>query len=121
MNEQQIQQAEETLRQAMEVSDTEALQVLLADNLLFTNHFGSLVSKHEDLQTHSSGELKIESVKLSNQQIQLHESFAVVSVEAQILAVFGARRADGVFMFTRVWVEREGGLHVVAGHVCQKG
>ncbi|MCL6484569.1 MAG: nuclear transport factor 2 family protein, partial [Janthinobacterium lividum] len=41
----QVLDAEERLRLAMLASDVAALNILLADQLLFTNHLGHLLSK----------------------------------------------------------------------------
>ena len=43
---------EERLERAMRTSDVLVLDELLADDLLFTNHQGLVVSKQEDLEVH---------------------------------------------------------------------
>jgi hypothetical protein len=47
-----ILELEERLRFAMCNSDIDELDNLLADNLIFTNHLGQVVSKTEDLESH---------------------------------------------------------------------
>lgn len=52
LNEAQVLNAEERLRLAMMDSDVAQLTLLLADDLLFTNHLGHLLSKQADLAAH---------------------------------------------------------------------
>lgn len=53
----QISAVEERLRLAMLVSDCKSLDDLISPDLVFTNHFGQVFGKHDDLQTHRSGAL----------------------------------------------------------------
>ena len=112
--------AEESLRLAMLNSDIAQLKKLISDDLLFTNHFGVVVTKEEDINIHQRGILKFNDIRLSNQNIKIHPQFAVVSVEAKISAVFDNQPANGNFMFTRVWSNQSEGLKVIAGQVTQK-
>ena len=47
-----IQQCEERLRSAMLRSDVEALDVLLANDLIFIDHQGRRIEKAQDLEAH---------------------------------------------------------------------
>lgn len=58
-NRMQIETCEERLRQAMLHSDVSTLDELLADDLLFTNHLGQLMTKQDDLKAHRTGMVKI--------------------------------------------------------------
>ncbi len=120
MDKQEILDAEEILRVAMVKSDIDQLQALISDDLLFTSHFGALVSKEDDIRVHQSGSLNFESIELSEHIIKLHLNFAAVSVQAEIKATFNGRPSDGSFMFTRIWSKQFGKLKVVAGHVSQR-
>jgi len=52
---QTIDQAEDALLAAMRVSDIEALDRLIGDNLRFTRPDGSVIDKRADLEAHRSG------------------------------------------------------------------
>ncbi len=60
-----IDAAEEQLRLAMLASDVESLDVLISLSLIFTSHFGSVISKRDDLDEHRSGALRFQTIELS--------------------------------------------------------
>ena len=114
----QILEIEERLRQAMLKSDVAELDTLIAPELIFTSYMGQLVSKQEDLAIHRSGILDFRELTPSEQQIQIHEGFSVVSVKIHIVGSYAGEEVDQSFRFTRVWaVSSVGTLQIVAGHV----
>lgn len=110
---------EERLRQAMLSSNTAELDKLLSSDLIFTNHFGIVVSKQDDINLHASGDLDIKELQLSDQKIKLVNDAAVVTTQADIIGSYQGMPANGSFRFTRVW-SRTTELHwqVVVGHAC---
>jgi hypothetical protein len=100
----EIADAESRLRVAMLNSDLPALNALLAPELMFTNHFGQLLGKDDDLAAHGSGKLKIEELIPSEQHIGLVGGVAIVSVRMQLKGSYDGNPAHGDFRFTRVWV-----------------
>lgn len=112
----EIQVAEEKLRVAMLCSDLAALDSLLSDKLIFTNHLGQVISKADDLDGHRKGDLNIQALSLSQQQILLVAELAIVSVHAAISGSFKGMPATGYFRFTRVWENKNSQWQVVAGH-----
>jgi hypothetical protein len=63
----QIAEAEDQLRTAMLSSDVAALNELLTEDLIFTNHLGQLLGKNDDLSAYRSGVLKIVRLEPSEQ------------------------------------------------------
>ncbi len=63
--EKQIVEAEKHLRIAMLQSDINALDELLAPELIFTNHLGQRLTKKDDLTAHQTGTLEIEVLEPS--------------------------------------------------------
>ena len=120
MENHEILDAEEQLRVAMVNSDIDQLSMLISDDLLFTTHYGALISKEDDIAIHKSGSLKFHSIELSSPRIKVHHNFSVVSVQAKIEAIVNGLPSNGIFMFTRVWSNQTGFLKVVAGHASQK-
>lgn len=94
---------EERLARAMRSSDVRVLDELLADDLLFTNHQGLVVSKQEDLDVHRSGLLKLDSLDASDRHIRLLGHVAIVSVRVQLAGRHAGTPFEGGFRFTRVW------------------
>lgn len=113
----QLIQLEERLRQAMLTSNISELDQLIAPELMFTNHFGMLVSKEQDLDMHRSGILQLTALEPSEQQIQLSEGFALVSVKMHLRGHYSGQAVDEQIRYTRVWaISSAGSLQIVAGH-----
>jgi Domain of unknown function (DUF4440) len=113
----QIIELEERLQQAMLQSNVAELDTLIAPELIFTNHFGQLVTKAEDLESHRSATLKFTALTPSDRQIQCHETFAIVSVLMHLQGTYNDAEFDQTIRFTRVWATSSmGSLQIVAGH-----
>ena len=61
-----VQALEERLRAAMVASNVEALDQLLADDLVFTTFLGEAISKADDLNAHRSGAFRIHGIDLQD-------------------------------------------------------
>ena len=117
--EENIIEAEEQLRKAMLNSDIDALNVLLAPELLFTNHFGQVITKSQDIEAHASGAFIIKGIVLTEKNILPRKDVVVVSVKAKIVGSYNENDSSGDFRFTRVWIPSpRGAWHVIAGHSC---
>ena len=113
----QIIESEERLRLAMLRSDVNALNELLAPELIFTNHLGQVLTKQDDLVAHQSGTLKVKVLTPSEQHIQLIGDVALVSVRAHIVGSYAGATSEADFRFTRVWtLSSNGTWQVVAAH-----
>lgn len=112
----EILKVEESLRLAMISSDTDALNELLSDNLVFTNHMGEILSKMDDLAAHKKGDFKISSLLLSDQIIKVSGDVVIVSVHAKIVGHYKGEATSGNFRFTRIWENLMNKWQVSAGH-----
>ncbi len=117
MTESEIVEAEERLRTAMLRSDLEMLDELLAPELIFTNHFGHVLGKEDDLAAHRSGLLRVKELEPSERVVLLLGDVAVVSVRMLLVGTYDGNAANGDFRFTRVWaLSPAKTLRVVAAH-----
>ena len=91
--------AEERLRLAMMASDVAVLNDLLADELLFTNHLGHLLSKHADLAAHEQRLLTITDLRASERHVRINGNVAVVSVRMQLTGSYHDVETHGDFRF----------------------
>lgn len=114
-----IEALEARLIEAMKTSNAAELQVLLADNLIFTNHLGHLVSKQADIDVHTSGELEVFSLETSAQLIELYGNTAIVSVVTDMSTELAGHMVLGLYRFTRVWHNNGSQWQVVAAHSSQ--
>lgn len=111
-----IVELEERLERAMRASDVLTLDELLADDLLFTNHQGLVVTKKEDLDVHRSGLLKLDSLDASDRRIQQLGNVAIVSVRVQLAGRHANTYFEGTFRYTRVWAVLGVRWRIVAAH-----
>lgn len=109
---------EERLERAMRHADVPVLDELLADDLVFTNHQGLVVTKQEDLAVHQSGLLKLDSIAASERSIRLLGQAAVVAVRVQLAGRHADQPFEATFRYTRVWAPRGAHWRVVAAHAC---
>ena len=113
----QILEAEERLRLGMLNSDVNILDELLAPELVFTNHFGQLLGKQDDLDAHQSGMLNIEVLTPSEQHIQLIGNVAIVTVRVHLVGSYAGVASDQNFRFTRIWtLSPSGSWRIIAAH-----
>ncbi len=100
-------------------SDVHALNELLAPELIFTNHLGQILTKQDDLLAHETKILKIETLTISEERIQLIGDTAIVNIRAYILGHYAGVTSANDFRFTRIWaLTASGTWHVVAAHSC---
>lgn len=116
MNQAQIVACEERLRKAMLSSNVEVLNELLADDLLFVNQFGQIVSKEADIEVHLSGNLKVTQIDFLDQKIRQMEKSAVTVTRVAISGTYGTESIAGELYYTRIWEYRNGNWQVVSCH-----
>jgi ketosteroid isomerase-like protein len=120
MNSTQILEVEERLRRAMLHNDIPVLDELIAPELLFTDHMGQRATKEDDLAFHRAGTLQVTRIEPSEQQIQMHPDFAVVSVLMHLTGFYAGASIDQRIRYTRVWaISSTGSLQIVAGHMSE--
>lgn len=119
MDTQQIQTAEARLLEAMKTSNVQELDALIADDLIFTSHTGQLLTKQDDVEAHSSGNIEIFTIESSEQKIKIDGDVAIVSVLLDISGSFYGSTEVGFYRFTRVWKNNGGNWQVIAAHSTQ--
>ena len=113
----QILEVEEQLRLAMLNSDVNALNELLAPELVYTNHLGQVLTKKDDLAAHESGMLEIKVLTPSDHHIQVIGNVAIVAVKVHLVGSYAGVTSDNIFRFTRVWtLSSQDTWHIVAAH-----
>jgi len=119
MDTQQIQTVEARLLEAMKTSNVQELDALIADDLIFTSHTGQLLTKQDDVEAHSSGNIEIFTIESSEQKIKVDGDVAIVSVLLDISGSFYGSTEVGFYRFTRVWKNNGGNWQVIAAHSTQ--
>jgi ketosteroid isomerase-like protein len=113
----EIRQHEEALRVAMLNSNVEALDSLIADDLIFVGPAGEIFSKQDDLALHRSGRQKLTSAEWRSVEISLRDQASVTSVTAALEGTFDGAAFSGHFRYCRLWVKAATGWQVLGGSV----
>lgn len=119
MDTQHIAVLENRLIEAMKTSNVQELDILLADDLIFTSHTGLLFTKQDDIDSHASGNIEIFSIAPSEQKIRIEGNVAIVSVLLEISGSFFGNTEVGFFRFTRVWKDHGSQWQIIAAHSTQ--
>ncbi|MGH6696567.1 nuclear transport factor 2 family protein [Sphingopyxis sp.] len=112
-----IEVCEERLRQGMLTSDVAALDELMSNQLIFTNHLGRRLSKSDDLAAHRSGALRIETIDPADEAvIRCLGNVATVCVGVDLAGSFDGSGFFGRFSYSRVWHFEQDRWQVVLAH-----
>ena len=110
---------EARLRSAQLAADVDALDALIADELLFTGPDGQLGTKTQDLAAHGSGVVRFREHLPEELRVRrVGSDVAVTALRARLAVEVAGTVVSGAYRYTRVWA-REGGeaWRVVGGHV----
>jgi len=119
----EIAAVEERLRAAQLSADVEALDALIADDLLFAGPDGELATKAQDLEAHRSGVVRFRRHEPQDLRVRpIGRDVAVASLRATLAVEVHGRLVEGMYRYTRVWAREAGGpWRVVAGQVSPVG
>jgi ketosteroid isomerase-like protein len=112
---------ESRLRAAQLDADVNALDQLIADELLFTGPDGSVSSKAQDLAAHASGVVKFTAHEPQELRIRrVGSDVAVTALRARLTVEVDGVVVEGDYRYTRVWARETGDdWRVVGGHVSE--
>lgn len=110
-----IVKVEKEIVMAMKNSDVKKLNELLHEELLFNIPNGQTITKALDIETYSSGNMRIDEIKSTEQEINLIGENAVVSVIVEIKGNYFDNPIDGKFKILRVWKLFNSQWKVIAG------
>ncbi len=113
----EIRQLEEALRIAMLSSDAEALEALIADDLIFVGPSGEVLGKQDDLALHRSGRQKVSMADWQLVEIAMHDQMAVALTTADLAGTFDGVAFSSRFRYCRFWGKRSGAWRVLGGSI----
>lgn len=106
---------ENQLIEAIKTSDLNSLHRMLHDDLLFIAPNGQTVTKEMDLASHRSGQMEVELLIASYENVKVLGDNAVVVVVYNTKGKMLGTPIEGQFRYIRVWKMFPDGLKVVAG------
>jgi hypothetical protein len=96
-------------------SDWKGVEQIEGDDLVFTNADGSVTHKPEQVGSVKSGDLKFQSIDMSEVQVLDFGRVAVASGKLIEKVQYKTSDLSGTYRFTDVWVKRNGKWQLVAG------
>lgn len=116
--ENEIRNAEASLRHAMLASDVQQLDQLIDDRLLFVGPDSRVYSKQDDLSLHRSGAQRVLKLDIEELIVEPHGEVGVSTVLARMSGTFNNEPFSGRFRYIRTWTKTSTGWRIVAGSVC---
>ena len=113
--EDQIQKLEQDWAQATIKSGAAAVDQYEADDIVTTDPSGRVTDKAQDKTDLSSGDLKYQSMELSDMRVRVYGDSAVAAGTNTLNGTYKGQDISGKYRFTDTWVKRNGKWQVVAG------
>ena len=95
--------------------DWKLLGSILADDLIFNNADGSVSHKPDTITSVRSGDIKFDSLEISEVNVQEFGGVGIVTGKLVEKARYKSSDLSGSYRFLDVWVKRNGGWQNVAG------
>jgi len=104
-------------RQAREASlhrDPDFSQKTLADDYVAITPLGTVTTKQDTVSARKSGQLRYDSINVSDMVVRLYGDTAVVTARADVKGHQLGEDFSGPYRYTRVWVRRNGHWQAVS-------
>jgi ketosteroid isomerase-like protein len=106
--EDQIMKLEQDWAQAVVKSGAASVDQYEADDIVTTDPGGRVTDKAQDKKDLSSGDLKFESILVSDVKVHVYGNTAVATGTSTVKATFKGQDISGAYRFTDTWVKRSG-------------
>ena len=115
MKKDEIISLENRLIEAIKTSDVQFLDRILHDDLLFIAPNGQTITKQMDLASHRAGEMVVDELVPTFEDIRIIDDSAVVVVVYDTKGKMLGNPIVGQFRYIRVWKLFPDGLKVIGG------
>jgi len=112
--EDQVKQQEQKWAQATVKEGAAAVDQYEADDIIDTDPSGRVTDKAQDKTDLSSGDLKFQSIELSDLKVHVYGNTAVAAGTSEIKGAYKGQDISGKYRFTDTWVMRSGKWQAVA-------
>lgn len=112
--EDQIKEREQNWAQATVKEGAAAVDQYEADDIIDTDPSGRVTDKAQDKTDLSSGDLKFQSIELSDLKVHIYGNTAVAAGTSTIKGTYKGQDISGKYRFTDTWVKRNGKWQAVA-------
>jgi ketosteroid isomerase-like protein len=117
-SEQEVRQAIEKYRTALVQRDTAALEKIWADDYVFVNASGEVLTKAQRLANAKSGATTLDSIKEEeNITVRVYQNSAVATSRVTIKGQYAGQPTSGQYRSTHVWVKGPTGWQLVSNQL----
>ena len=116
----EIDQLEDTWRNALLKSNAAAMDALLADDYMAITASGTLQTRDEALASLRSGQTHITTLNISDRKVRFYRTTALVTFLARVKGTVGGRDISGNYRYTHVYVRDDKGNWKVASFEANK-
>jgi ketosteroid isomerase-like protein len=117
-SEREVRQAIEKYRTALLQRDTSALEKIWADDYIFVNASGDVLTKAQRLANAQSGATTLDSIKEEeNITVRVYQNSAVATSRVTIKGQYSGQPSSGQYRSTHVWVKGSAGWQLVSNQL----
>ncbi len=117
-SEQEVRQAIEKYRTALLQRDTPALEKIWADDYIFVNASGEVLTKAQRLANAKSGATTLDSInEEENINVRVYQNSAVATSRVTIKGQYAGQPTSGQYRSTHVWVKGTAGWQLVSNQL----
>ena len=112
-----IRQILELERQAKDASvhrDAAFAERMLTDDYVAITPLGHVITKADTIAARRSGQLRYDSIDISDMVIRVYGNTAVVTARAEVRGKHLGEEFNGPYRYTRVWIRRSGHWQTVS-------
>lgn len=106
-------EAESELQHAQLAGDVAALESLLHPDVVFVAPDGAEFTKSQDLESHSSGQLRLTRLEQLQSVARQFGSAGITRTRVSIAGFAGGEPFDAVMVYTRTWLFHDGRWQVI--------
>jgi ketosteroid isomerase-like protein len=110
----EILELERQCREASLHRDANFSQRTLADDYVAITPLGQVTTKQDTLSARKSGQLRYESIDISDMVVRVYGDTAVVTARADVKGHQLGEDFSGPYRYTRVWIRRSGRWQTVS-------
>ncbi|HME87950.1 MAG TPA: nuclear transport factor 2 family protein [Chthoniobacterales bacterium] len=117
-SEQEVKQMIEKYRAAFLSRDIPTLEKIWADDYVFVNAFGEVVTKTQRLANLKSGATTLESINEEEKPtVRVYENSAVATSRVTLKGQYSGQRVSGQYRSTLVWVKSPAGWQLITNQL----
>ena len=112
-----VRQIQELERQAKDASvhrDAAFAERMLTDDYVAITPLGHVITKADTIAARRSGQLRYDSIDISDMVVRVYGNTAVVTARAEVRGKDLGEEFNGPYRYTRVWIRRSGHWQTVS-------